>query len=58
MGLLQQLLRPYADFANIINLSSLLKYCSNVAFSAHGFVEKIILFEEIPEHGIFHGITI
>jgi hypothetical protein len=29
-----------------------------VAFSDHGFVEKMKLFEEISEHGIFHGITV
>jgi len=43
--------------ANITNLYILLKYCSNVAFGAHGFVEKMKLFEGISEHGIFHGIT-
>jgi hypothetical protein len=29
-----------------------------VTFSAYGFVGKMKLFEEIPEHGIFHGITV
>jgi len=44
--------------AYFINLDILVKWCSNVTFSAYGFVGKMKLFEEIPEHGIFHGITV
>tara|TARA_R110000787_G_scaffold286413_1_gene404715 strand:+ start:9082 stop:9321 length:240 start_codon:yes stop_codon:yes gene_type:complete len=57
LGLEQQIFRSLAGSANIINLSILLTQCSMETLSAYGVVKKMKLFEEISEHGIFHGIA-
>jgi hypothetical protein len=48
---------PHTGLADIINLGILMEYCSNETLRAYGFVEKMSLFQEIAEHGIFRGIT-
>jgi len=57
MGLQQQRFWSHTDLAKIIQPVYPLEMYSKEVFSAYGFVEKMSSFQQISEHGIFHGIT-
>jgi hypothetical protein len=58
LGLMQQLLWPYADLANIIQPVYPLEIVFECGIRCSRICGKKKLFEEISEHGIFHGISV